>query len=138
MRIDRSKKQQANGLKMFEAEDIRRMLADATRPMKAMILLGLNGAFGAADLAALPRTAINANWLTFARVKTGIDRRIPLWSETVEAIAEVGSIDRCRKTKRTRAGVHYQVWPSMGADSAFRRKQRRQGLRCLQQAFAVA
>ena len=89
MRIDRSKKQQANGLKMFEAEDIRRMLADATRPMKAMILLGLNGAFGAADLAALPRTAINANWLTFARVKTGIDRRIPLWSETVEAIAEV-------------------------------------------------
>lgn len=87
MRIDRSKKQQAHGLKMFEADECRKLIESATRPMKAMILLGLNGAMGASDLAELPRDAIKGEWLNFARVKTGIDRRIPLWPETTEAIA---------------------------------------------------
>lgn len=86
MRIDRSKKQQAHGLKMFEAAECRRLIEAATPPMKAMILLGLNGAMGASDLAELPRSAIDGDWISFARVKTGIDRQIPLWAETAEAI----------------------------------------------------
>ena len=51
-----------------------------------MILLGLNAGFEASDLCVVTQNAIDGAWLTFARVKPGIDRRIPLWSETIDAI----------------------------------------------------
>lgn len=89
MRLDRASKQKQNGLKMFEANECQTLLKNAGRNVKAMILLGLNGALGASDLADIPKNAIRDGYLTFARVKTGVDRRIPLWPETVDAIAEV-------------------------------------------------
>lgn len=88
MRIDRGKKQRQHGRKMFEAAELRQLIGSATRPLKAMILLGANGALGAADLAVLPQKAIDGDWMTFARVKTGIERRIPLWPETATAILD--------------------------------------------------
>jgi integrase len=56
--------------------------------MKAMILLGLNAALGNNDCATLPLTAVNlkTGWLDYARPKTGIDRRCPLWPCTIEAL----------------------------------------------------
>jgi integrase len=32
---------------------------------------------------------LDAGWLDFARVKTGVNRRIPLWPETIAALQEV-------------------------------------------------
>jgi integrase len=63
-------------------------LAAAGPNLKAMILLGANGALGNTDLALLPFSAVNlkTGWLTYPRRKTGIERRIPLWPETVKAI----------------------------------------------------
>lgn len=86
MRQDRAKKQAAHGLKMFEAEEIRKMLESASVPLKAMILLAVNGGLGNSDLSSLPKSAIQDGWIVFPRVKTGIDRRIPLWPETIEAL----------------------------------------------------
>jgi integrase len=88
MRVDRGKKQREHGRKMIEAVELRQLIGSATRPLKAMILLGANGALGAADIAVLPQKAIDGDWMTFARVKTGIDRRIPLWPETIAAIKD--------------------------------------------------
>jgi integrase len=53
--------------------------------MRAMVLLGLNAGFGNTDVASLPQSALNlkTGWITFPRSKTGIQRRIPLWPETV-------------------------------------------------------
>ena len=81
MRLDRAKKQEKHGLKMFHAEEIRQLADGASVQVKAMILLAVNGGLGNSDLENLPQSAIHGSWLVFPRVKTGVERRIPLWPE---------------------------------------------------------
>jgi integrase len=78
----------ATGERMFEANALHDLIDAASLPMKAMILLGVNAAFGNTDVATLPRSAIDLDggWVDFPRPKTGIARRCPLWPETVAAI----------------------------------------------------
>jgi len=78
------------GPKMFDVVEIRRMLNAASVPLRAMLLLGINCAFGPADLGRLPLSALDLDggWVRFPRPKTGIDRRCPLWPQTVEALRE--------------------------------------------------
>jgi len=80
----------ARGPKMFEADELRRMIDGATQPLKAMLLLAINAGFGNNDVALLPLSAIDlaAGWINFPRPKTGIMRRVPLWKETVAALRE--------------------------------------------------
>jgi integrase len=56
-----------------------------------MILLGINGGLGNTDCASLHLSHVDleAGWLDFPRPKTEIDRRIPLWPETVDALKKV-------------------------------------------------
>ena len=58
--------------------------------LKAMILLGINCGFGQTDVANLPTTAIDfdSGWVSFPRPKTEINRRCPLWPETIAALKE--------------------------------------------------
>ena len=79
-----------NGLRMFVAAELRTIIAAATQPMKSMVLLGINCGFGNGDAANLPAAALDlkSGWVAFPRPKTGIDRRIPLWPETIAAIKE--------------------------------------------------
>jgi integrase len=76
------------GPKDFSSEELRKILAAADPIMRAMILLGINAGFGNTDCANLPRSAINfeTGWLNFPRVKTAIERRIPMWPETLAAL----------------------------------------------------
>jgi integrase len=80
----------AQGVKLFAAEEVRRLLGAAGQPIRAMILLGINCGFGNADCGRLPQTALNldAGILDFPRPKTGIPRRCALWPETVAALRE--------------------------------------------------
>ena len=86
IRIARSKA----GPRMFEAAELRAILEAAPQPIRAMAYLGVNCGFGNADCAALPMKALDlkAGWIRFPRPKTGVDRRCPLWPETVAAIRE--------------------------------------------------
>jgi integrase len=86
MRLERAKK----GLRMFEAAELRRILDAAGHPLKAMILLGVNAGFGNADCGTLPLAALDVDggWVNYHRPKTGIDRRCPLWPETIAALRE--------------------------------------------------
>ncbi len=81
---------------MFEAVEIRSLLclppwrpADSV-PLTAMILLGVNCGFGNADVGTLPLSALDlaGGWINFSRPKTAIERRCPLWPETVAALRE--------------------------------------------------
>jgi integrase len=87
MRLERA----ARGTKMFEAEEIRRMLDAAGQPLKTMLLLGVNGALGNSDIGKLPLSALDLNggWVNYPRPKTGIPRRAFLWPETIQAVKEV-------------------------------------------------
>jgi integrase len=80
----------ARGPKMFEADEIRQMLAAAGPAMRAMILLGVNCGFGNADCGTLPLAALDLDggWVNYHRPKTGISRRCLLWPETVAALRE--------------------------------------------------
>jgi integrase len=78
------------GPKMFEADEIRRMLGAAGPALKAMILLGANCGFGNADVGTLPLAALDLDggWVSYHRTKTGISRRCPLWPETIAALRQ--------------------------------------------------
>jgi integrase len=78
------------GHKLFTAEEIRRLLDAASVQIKAMILLGINAALGNADCGRLPLRALDLErgWLDYPRPKTGMERRCPLWPETVRAVKE--------------------------------------------------
>jgi integrase len=78
------------GPKMFEADELRRLLDAAEQPLRAMIYLGINCGFGNHDCGTLPRRAVDleAGWIDYPRPKTGIQRRCPLWKETVAALRE--------------------------------------------------
>jgi integrase len=72
----------------FTPDEIHRMLAAATPSLKGMILLAINCGMGNHDLATLPvhKMDLDRGWHTFGRPKTGVERRCPLWPETVEAL----------------------------------------------------
>lgn len=127
MRLDRAKK----GLRMFEAEQIRRIIDAAGQPVKAMILLGVNAGFGNADVGTLPLHALDLTdgWINYHRPKTGINRRVALWPETVSALNEaiamrptpkdVGDMDKVFITARGGS------WHKMTADNPLSKEMRK-------------
>lgn len=92
-KVIRQQRQQAGKL-MFESDELKTILNHARQPLKAMTLLALNCAFGNSDAAELPISAIDLKrgCVDFPRQKTGIERRCPLWPETVAALKEANSV----------------------------------------------
>jgi integrase len=84
----------ANGKRMFEVREVRSLIEKAKRPLRALILLGINGGFGNTDCASLTLSAID--WdrgiVEFVRPKTGTERVVPLWPETLQALKQVLAI----------------------------------------------
>jgi integrase len=82
------KARHAQGARLFNVDEVTRILAAADVQLKAMTLLGLNCGLGNTDCATLPQSAVDlaGGWIDFPRPKTGTDRRIPLWPETVKAV----------------------------------------------------
>jgi integrase len=86
LRIARSQ----NGKRMLEADEVRRILEAAPQSIRSMTLLGVNCALGQSDIANLPQSALDLDrgWLDYPRPKTGVERRCPLWPETIAALRE--------------------------------------------------
>lgn len=78
------------GKKMFTRDEVRGLIESAGVPFKAMLLLGINAAFGNTDAGTLPLAALDleGGWVIYPRPKTGIERRCPLWPETVQALRD--------------------------------------------------
>ncbi len=85
-RLERKK----NGLRMLQADELRAVINEASQPLKAMVLLGINAGLGQSDIARLRKSHIDfkAGWLDYAQWKTGIDRRVKLWPETIKALKD--------------------------------------------------
>ena len=95
-RLDR----QRNGTRALTAEQLRTLIDSAEGNLRTMILLGLNCAYGNADVRRLEFGHVDLadGWVTFARPKTGVFRRAKLWPETLEALQE--SIDDRRAPRQ--------------------------------------
>ncbi len=74
--------------KEFSAKEVWALHDAASIPMRAFILLGINAAYGTADIGRLTIDAIDfdAKWLGDARGKTGVARGCWLWPETTKAL----------------------------------------------------
>jgi integrase len=98
-RIMRAHRQKI-GKRMFEASELRAIIDAADQPLKAIILLGINCGFGNQDCGTLPQSALDLEngWVDFPRPKTAVERRCPLWPETVKALRE--AIEKRPKAKR--------------------------------------
>ena len=94
-RQHRQRRQHQHSSRMFEAGELQTILNAVNPPMKAIILLGVNCVFGQTDCARLPKSCVDlkSGWIDFPRPKTGVERRCPLWPETVSALSE---FDRLR------------------------------------------
>jgi len=81
---------QQNGRRMFESDQLRKILDSADPIMRAMVLLGINCGFGQTDISNLPEAALDLEegWVDFPRPKTAIERRIQLWPETIDAMQD--------------------------------------------------
>ena len=79
------------GPRMFQPEELGKLLAAAGRTMRAFLLLGVNCGLGNTDLARMKKKHLDlkTGWLTYPRPKTGMQRRAKLWPETVAAIRAV-------------------------------------------------
>jgi integrase len=88
-----SKKQQRlqkarAGKKLASRDDLHKLINAADPQWKAIILLCINGGLGNSDIARIKVHDVLGDWLDLHRGKTGVERRIPLWPETRDAIAE--------------------------------------------------
>jgi integrase len=106
----------AQGSRMFTPEEIRQLLVCAGPQLRAMILLALNAGLGNEELAQLRTHHVKGKWLDYARPKTGIERRVPLWPETREAITAVIRPDD-EVVFRTKYGNPWTPKGKMGVDS---------------------
>jgi len=75
----------------FTTDQIQTLLEIANVQMKAMIWLGLNCGFGCTDCAELKwkNLDLENGRVRFPRGKTGIERNLPLWPETIQALMEI-------------------------------------------------
>lgn len=77
-------------VKEFSAAEVWAMLDASGQPMRAFVLLGLNCAYGTADIGRMRIDQIDfaGSWLGEPRGKTGVARGCWLWPETAEALRE--------------------------------------------------
>jgi len=76
---------------IFTHDEINKLIAVADVQMKAMIYLGLNCGFGCTDCSELQWKNLDlANGrVVFPRGKTGVQRNLPLWPETIDVLRAV-------------------------------------------------
>lgn len=86
------RKRAVDGPKDLSSKEIRAIIAECKPVMKAIILLGINGAMGNQDIADMKLSELpklkGEVWLDLPRGKTGAPRRFHLWPETVQALKD--------------------------------------------------
>lgn len=86
LRRGRQSKEAEHGKLIFEAEELRQLIAAATGYLKPCVLLGINAGFGASDCGKLRKEHVADEWYDLPRAKTGVPRQAWLWPETCRAI----------------------------------------------------
>ncbi|MCY2930525.1 MAG: hypothetical protein NTV86_13705 [Planctomycetota bacterium] len=100
-----------HGKKLFTPEDIRRMLEKASIPLRAMILLGINGGMGNKDCGRLPLRIVQFDKGVYAHGKISLGTRSDATREEFDKVLVKRNLKRkgvgfyaLRHTFRTWAG----------------------------------
>ena len=116
---------------MVEASELRTILDAGPQPLQAMILLGINCGFGNHDCGTLPKSALDLSkaWVNYPRPKTAVERRCPLWQETVIALRQAIH-DRPAPKENDHAGLVFltkygQPWAKDTSDSPISKEFRK-------------
>ena len=122
---------QKNGPRLFEVADLRTIVDKADQPLRAMILLGINCGFGNHDCGTLPLSAIDfgKGWIEHPRPKTAVERRCPLWPETIQSLRDAIK-DRPQPKLPEHAGLAFVTrcgspWAKDVADSPITKETRK-------------
>lgn len=87
---ERRKLKHAMGKLMFEPDHLRAIIEQCSVHLRAMVLLGINGGMGNTDVGDLRLKHLKLDepspYLDYPRPKTAVERIVPLWPETVEAL----------------------------------------------------
>lgn len=83
---ERRRERATKGMRPYTHQEIRRLLRNGSDKMRAIILLGLNAALGPDELTKLTAADVRGGSIDKMRQKTGVERLIPLWPETVAAL----------------------------------------------------
>lgn len=77
--------------RMFEVDELRKIVDTSRPPLKTMILLGINCAYGNTDIAKLTVGHIDfeTGFVDFRRPKNNNKRRCKLWKQTLDALREI-------------------------------------------------
>jgi len=86
LRLDRN----AKGDRILTRGQILRLIESSRRELSAMVLLGINCAYGPTDISLLRWDQIVDGWACLPRNKTGKARRARLWPETLASLGEPG------------------------------------------------
>lgn len=124
MRLDRERR----GPKDFEAEEILALLDIANPKLRAMILLGINCAYGNHDVAELQNVSIKGDWIDYPRPKTGMKRRCNLWPETLEALDAIRDRTSIRVFETKRGNSFVGVGRDNPISKEFAKLQRKLGI----------
>src|SRR6056297_1406283 len=77
------------GSQAWEAAELRQAIEQASVFLKPVVLLAINGGMGIADIGRLTKSdwrAVKGEILHCPRHKTGVDRKVWLWPETIQAV----------------------------------------------------
>lgn len=118
------------------ADEIKSVLAKASRQLKPLVLLGINSAMGNLDIAQMTFGDVALDvpevWVDLPRNKTGFPRRFVLWPETVVAIksylakrANPAGRSNTDKLFLTRTGLQ---WSTDSLSGAFRKARENAGV----------
>ena len=113
---------QTNGRRMFESVELRETIGKASQPLKAMILLGINAGMGNTDVASVPQSVIDfeSGWMEYPRPKTAVERRIPLWPETIKVLKEaIGGRPQLKDESDAGLSIPYKIWAAMGEKQSY-------------------
>lgn len=123
-RSPKSKLRATRKPRLLAGADVNAVLGMSGPNIFGMILLALNGGFGAEDCAALPWASVDLERavIAYARTKNNIPRTVPLWPETLESLRVL----RAKRPAdamvfRTKAGA---AWKGHAIAHAFRRAWR--------------
>lgn len=70
-------------IRLYTPQQVRTLIDKATGHLKLCVLLGINGGLGGLEIAGLRPEHIDGDKIVMVRHKTGADRIVPLWPETV-------------------------------------------------------